>query len=628
MQLTKRKLGSGALSLTLVAIIIAILVVANFLANRAPARIDLTSDNRYTLAPVSVETAQNLPGDVQVDIYFSSDLPGFFEQMKRDITDLMTEYQTYSDGRLSFRFIDPQADEADAARAEHYGVEEYPLPSQNENEVSVRIVSTGIVMTYDDPSGAERSQTIATITPADNHEFLITRALRELVSERESKPVIGILVGDGGFLDPFVNVPPGPQTPSPEDVEQDIATQLEAFFEDQYEIDLVHITDPPPEEVEGLFILGPTEELSDEMKYWLDQLIMSGRPVALMVSPYRMDYPQFDQPGMPAISFPTENETGWSELLEAYGIGLNQDTVVEANDLIAQVSMMRHQVRVGDRTGISLTPVSDPRLPVMTNLSDTSLLVPNLPLVAFLPSDREQVLSQSSLRLLPDLLEARSEGRVAVDEVLLTSESSYRLGPDDAGPSVGLESVQPYVEAFRAQEEGGEASINLEQGPFLTAVSVVGELESAFPDRSDEGHVAETSEARLFVVANGDWVKNLLQPQDDPMLSARVMRMLPRSVLVDVNRYRETGQYFLRNIADWLVQDLDLVSIRVRQEPVFIDSTEVTEADRTFYKTLNIAGIPIVFCMLGLAGFLFRQARRAGIERRFATKASGGRRES
>ena len=61
------------------AILSAIIVAINIIAQYAHERVDLTSDNRYTLSPQTIEKLQNLNDIVYAKVYLGSDnLPAGF----------------------------------------------------------------------------------------------------------------------------------------------------------------------------------------------------------------------------------------------------------------------------------------------------------------------------------------------------------------------------------------------------------------------------------------------------------------------------------------------------------------------------------------------------------------------
>lgn len=641
MSVTIRGVKTGlANGIWLILILVAV-VFLNLIASRAPKRADLTHDQRFTLADPSIDVAQTLPGSVKIELFFTKDLPPQFEQMRRDITDLLTDYSAYSDGKISFEFIDPEASEDDQTRAEDFGVPQWPLQVSSESELSVRVASTGVVFLYDNQDGEEQAEVIERMLPGGNYEYELTRALRDVVTDPdEGKLKLGIAVGVGGFLDQFLDVPMNPQNPiDPEQIKQQITEQLVGFFEGLYDFELVDVSAGDiPDDIAGLFVIGPTAEFDEDMLVRLDQYVMGGNPVAIFISPYKMETQTFDQPGFPPITLPADNNTGLEELLETYGTRLNRDAIIELNLMSAQVSVEQWMINVGGRQAPMWVPIPDPRLPVMTRLSPTSLIVPQMPMVAFLPMDRSRPLSQASLSLTADAVRAQGDGELDVDEVMATSESSYRFPPDADERLYQLEKddLVQYLDAFEenpenpdlsgaaSDDDGDSDEALLEQGPFVVAYSLVGSMQSHFQDAEaadgEDAPLTSTDEGRVFVVASGHWIESLLTNRNDPLLNPQSMRMMDPGAVRQVQQYLRSGEMLFRNSADWLAQDTALVRIRAREEPAFIDSDRLTEWEKAKYKLFNIAGIPVLFSFLGLIGFLVRQFRRGRIEAVYADK--------
>ena len=618
--MTTRGMKTGIASLILVALVIIGILLVNLIAHRAPSRLDLTSDSRYTLAEPSIAIAEALPDAVRVELFFSPDLPPEFEQMRRDVSALLVEYQASSGGLLTYQFVDPTASEDERAHAHALGVDEWPLQVNDQSGFGVRRAWTGLTIIYDHPEEGERHQTIARLMPGMNYEYNISRELRSVVSD-EPLPTIGFVIGDGGFLDPiFENIPPfNPQNPqSPEEMRADLIQRLEeqlaVGLEDQFAVKIIDITEDIPETVDGLLMAGSTAEFDSDMQRRFDQFIMSGRPVAVFISPYRLEtldmgnqMAQFQQP----IQIPSQNQTGLGEMLAQYGVVLEQDAIIDVALDNAQVSARQFEVEIGGQVlGSTWVPTSDPRLPIMTKVSRTSLITPNMGQVAFLPIDRRQPLSQSSLRLTNAAQALVDAGALEVDEVLRTSDTSFRYGGDGEGDYFRLDEaeVMAHVEAYELSPDA--PAIDLEQGPFTTAITLVGQMDSAL----DAPEIASTEAGRLFVVSNGYWMQAQFL-QQDPIF--RLMGSLGRGVAQQVQAYAGFAEMLFQNTTSWLAQDTELVRIRVRQMPAYADAAVLDDTRKTRYKVFNIAGVPAIFCFLGLCGFLVRQYRRSRIQQQF-----------
>jgi hypothetical protein len=60
------------------------------------------------------------------------------------------------------------------------------------------------------------------------------------------------------------------------------------------------------------------------------------------------------------------------------------------------------------------------------------------------------------------------------------------------------------------------------------------------------------------------------------------------------------------------------VNIRARGRSTYIETANIDDADKRFYRLFNIAGVPAIFCFLGLCGFLRRQYRRNLITEKYS----------
>jgi hypothetical protein len=93
------KYGSNVLVMTLA--FFGILTLVNILANRHPARVDLTEMREFTLSPQSARVLQNLDRPVRIIGFYQGGDPR--EQLVRD---LLSEYQVHTQ-LISFEFHDP-----------------------------------------------------------------------------------------------------------------------------------------------------------------------------------------------------------------------------------------------------------------------------------------------------------------------------------------------------------------------------------------------------------------------------------------------------------------------------------------------------------------------------------------
>lgn len=101
------QVGTNAILTTLA--VLTIVGLLNFLAARTPARVDLTENQVFTLAPETQQVVKNLPHPVKVWVFTSQPEPQDRE--------LLESYRRLGD-KLSFEFVDPQAQPTIAKRLE------------------------------------------------------------------------------------------------------------------------------------------------------------------------------------------------------------------------------------------------------------------------------------------------------------------------------------------------------------------------------------------------------------------------------------------------------------------------------------------------------------------------------
>lgn len=124
--------GSNFLVLTIA--FVGILVVINYLGYTNTQRLDLTEDKEFSLAPETQDVLEQLTEPVKVQAFYQS------TESTASAQDLLEKYAYFSDGKLSYEFIDPDSDPAAAEEAGilYYGTIVF---STSESKQLVRTVS-------------------------------------------------------------------------------------------------------------------------------------------------------------------------------------------------------------------------------------------------------------------------------------------------------------------------------------------------------------------------------------------------------------------------------------------------------------------------------------------------------
>jgi ABC-2 type transport system permease protein len=91
-------------------IVMAMIVMINFIASLLFYRFDLTAEKRYSLSKETKVILRDLDEIVYVRVYLEGDLPVGFTRLNSAIRELLDEFRVYAPQNLQYEFIDPVAD--------------------------------------------------------------------------------------------------------------------------------------------------------------------------------------------------------------------------------------------------------------------------------------------------------------------------------------------------------------------------------------------------------------------------------------------------------------------------------------------------------------------------------------
>lgn len=88
---------------------VAIILLALYISSFFHWRFDLTAEKRYTLNENTKKTLSNLDDLVHVSVYLDGNLPLGFRYMRRELKELLNEFEVQGKRNFRFEFIDPTA---------------------------------------------------------------------------------------------------------------------------------------------------------------------------------------------------------------------------------------------------------------------------------------------------------------------------------------------------------------------------------------------------------------------------------------------------------------------------------------------------------------------------------------
>ena len=128
------------------------------LAERFPARLDLTSDGVYTLSDTSQTLVQDLKEPLRITVFLSRNLPPPFNNLEVTVRDLLEEYDQFADQNYNYVILDVTEKEADenpeiAANlqlAKDYGISAQKVQTVEKDEIKVVNAYMSMVIEYGD----------------------------------------------------------------------------------------------------------------------------------------------------------------------------------------------------------------------------------------------------------------------------------------------------------------------------------------------------------------------------------------------------------------------------------------------------------------------------------------------
>jgi len=430
-------------------IVLAILVLLNFVSVRFFGRIDMTRTGLFTLADASKSLMRNLDDKVTVKAYFTEDLPSPYNNHRRLLLDQLNEYRAYAKGNLQFDFIDP-TDDKGKQEAQQQGISPVQVQVVKEDKFEVKQAFMGMVFLYED-----RKEVIPVVQNPSTLEYEISSTIKRLTTRTQKK--IGFLAGHGE---------PGLQE----------LGRVQEMLRRQYELAPVDVSKGKsvPPDIAALVVMAPSTPLPESDKYQIDQYIMGGGRVAFLMN--RVDANLQNRYGRVL-------EVNTDDLLQQYGVRVNPDLVRDLQ--CASVTIVQQQFGFNMQSQVPF-----PYLPLVSNFSKNSVMVKDLRnLVLFFTSSL-------------DTTGAAAKG-IRVD--VLASSSK------EAGRQTGMfafDPLQRYTrEEFREKEiplavslQGKFASLYAgKSAPVDTAAGAIMTTAAPLPASPD---------TRLVVVGDGDFARD------------------------------------------------------------------------------------------------------------------------
>jgi ABC-type uncharacterized transport system involved in gliding motility auxiliary subunit len=498
-----------------------------------------------------------LAGKVQMTLYASRDLEQFgisgYSDLDQRVSAVYSLVNKKSLGKLDYQRVDPVPADVDAL-ASKYGLQKISWAGQKGQSGGSGVL--GIVLEY-----RNRFRTIPLelvrgllggygIAGFDTLEQNLSDSLEALLLK---SPEIGYVTGHG---------------------EKDLqdsqkgAAVFSSLVSDMYQFKPVDTSkEEIPANISSLVINGPRTAFSESELYKIDQFLMRGGNLFVMLDPFEevANQSQSGYYGAPPSFRPVN--TGLEKLLKKYGVTPVQDYVLDKNCYVARAQ------------GSGEMPVYYAPLLSRQSLNQNNPVSRDLAYVLFLQAGSLDINSgaASKTRKIIPLADSSDEAWLMKDNINLS----------------------PYGMQVPGRESMATRHL---------AVLLEGKFDSAFDKNPDEK--AGTGAAAL------DTSQYLAKSVQDGKII-----VTGTSALTDPSVMDKTGRQpvavFVRNAIDYLNGNGDLIEMRTKG--LGLDTLNKTSpAVRSATRIVNVYGLPVLVGLAGLYAWRRRVLRRRKIRARYA----------
>lgn len=166
---------------------IAIFLASNTILSLISLRLDLSKGKAYTLSDSTKKMVKEIDKTVSLTLYSSKNLPPRLQPLKREVLDILREYER-SSGKVTLSIIEfnPDEDVDITTEAQDLGITAVPIREQAQSEVSLTEIYFGLAIAYGDTKNV-----LPQSLDVENLEYNVTSAIYQMT--RESLPKVAIM---------------------------------------------------------------------------------------------------------------------------------------------------------------------------------------------------------------------------------------------------------------------------------------------------------------------------------------------------------------------------------------------------------------------------------------------------
>ena len=300
----QHKVTSSVNLFLIVVVFFALVFVNNQLLS--PLRLDLTENQVYSLSQGSKQVLKEIDEPINLYFFFSDKASKNMTSLRNyanRVESLLSEYETFANGKLKLQVLDPQAFSEQEDQADQFGL----------TAANIGVAGEAIYMGLAATNALDEQKVIAFFDP--QKEAFLEYEISQLISQlSEPEPVNVTLITDLAIK--------GGQNPMTGQVDPawTFLTQLEQLYKVEQ---LSSVATSVPDDTDVLLLVHP-KEYTDALLFAIDQFALSGGKILAFLDAHN----ESDPMAMMAGPMPTGNSSNLQRLLSAWGVEFDSDNVL------------------------------------------------------------------------------------------------------------------------------------------------------------------------------------------------------------------------------------------------------------------------------------------------------------
>ncbi len=538
-----------------------VIFLLNFLGQLFFERFDLTSEKRYSISDATKSLLAEVDDVVFARVYLDGELPPDYRKLQTAVKEMLDEFRAYN-SKIQYEFSDPSAGDDEEERIKRYrklteeGLQYTNIRIQEAGEFSEKVLFPGAIIAYGEKeipvqllkglSGASDEEMVN--ASIQKIEYELASALKKLITNQDKK--IGFLEGQSEYEELKV---------------ADLAYTLDEY----YTVNRLRMDQQlgALDDYDALIIAGPDSSFDERDKFIIDQFVMRGGKLLILVDGVRASMDSVQATGMD-VSVP--KSVNLEDMLFRYGVRINPNLIMDMQAL---------------------------PIPVVTGMMGTQARQELYPWYYFpmiLPKENHPIVKNLDGIASKFASSIDTIGRKGIRKTILLQTSVYsKLVNAPSRISLNILRQKPQQENFNS-------------GPQALAVLLEGEFESVFNNRMPQQLLSNTDidfkgisvPNKMIVISDGDIIRNdvsLERQEFFPLGSDKYLQKV------------HANKEFLMNSIDYMLDDSGLIELRSKELKMRLLDQQKASSARFNWQLFNMSLPLLLIWLMGLALFAWKR---------------------